>query len=422
MGVQREKLEGAMSRGVTLTTMFVDLDAYFASAEQHLRPALRGRPVGVAPVMASTSCCIAVSYEARPFGIKTGTLVREARRLCPGISIVHARPRWYVKLHHEVLEAAQRVLPVDRVCSIDEFACRLLGPEREPARAMELGQQMQESISAHLSPALRASVGIAPNHLLAKVASAMEKPNGLVMIEPEDIPQKLCDLELRAFPGIGRQMCARFEEAGVRDVAGMYAMSEHQLEHLYGSVLGREWYHQIRGADIPPIVTTRRSLGHEHVLPPNLRTPQGARGVLVRLITKAAARLRKEGYWASRMTIIVRFTDGGRWKRQMKLSPTRDTHAFLHAFVRMWESLPAGTILLVGVVLTELSNDASTPIPMFGTEHQSVRLSDAMDRVNQRYGYDAVYPASMHATKKSAPMRISFTTVPDLELPDRHEE
>ena len=123
------------------------------------------------------------------------------------------------------------------------------------------------------------------------------------------------------------------------------------------------------------------------------------------------------------MTVVVRFTGGGKWKRQAKLPPTRDTRALLHAFVPMWEGLPTtGVIFLVGVVLTELSNDASTPIPMFTPERQSVLLSEVMDRVNQRYGYDAVYPASMHGAKRSAPMRISFSTVPDLDFPDRHEE
>ncbi|MHC4976249.1 MAG: DNA polymerase Y family protein [Planctomycetota bacterium] len=422
MGAVREKLEGARARGVALTTMFVDLDAYFASAEQHFRPALRGRPVGVAPVMAGTSCCIAVSYEARPYGIRTGTLVRDARRMCPGISIVHARPKWYVKLHHDVVEAAQRVLPVARVCSIDEFACRLVGREREADRAWELGVRMRESIRAGTSEALGVSVGIGPNHLLAKVASAMNKPNGLVMIEPDDLPECLFDLELRDFPGIGRRMAGRLEAVGVVDVEGMYALGEHEMERVFGGVLGREWYHQIRGVDIAPVVTTRRSLGHEHVLPPHLRNPDGARGVLVRLVTKAASRLRLEGYWAGRMTIIVRFVEGGGWKCERKLSPTRDTPAFVRALASMWKRVPTGEILKVGVVLTELTNDESTPMPLFGTEMSNLRLSEALDRVNGRYGYDALYPASMHATRKSAPMRIAFSKVPDLEFPDCHEE
>ncbi|MFG0258612.1 MAG: DNA polymerase, partial [Phycisphaerales bacterium JB043] len=309
-----------------------------------------------------------------------------------------------------------------RVCSIDEFACRLVGDERDQDRAWELGCRVRESIKGHTSEALGVSVGVGPNHLLAKLASAMNKPNGQVMIAPEDLPECLFDLELRDFPGIGRRMVTRFEASGVRCVEDMYALSEAEMERVFGGVLGREWYHQIRGVDIAPVVTTRRSLGHEHVLPPSLRTPEGARGVLVRLLTKASSRLRKEGYWASRITIMVRFTDGGRWKCEKKLAPTRDTSAFMRALALMWSALPEGVILLVRVVLTELSNDESTPMPLFDGERASLRLSEALDRVNGRYGYDALYPASMHATRRSAPMRIPFTTVPDLDLPDNHVE
>ncbi len=179
-----------------LTTLWVDMDAYFASAEQHLRPELRGRPVGVVPVFtpdgrpAETSCCIASSYQARPSGVKTGTLVRDARRLCPGIRFVHARPAEYVRLHHAILAAVDTVVPVDRVYSIDEFACRLMRNERSPERAAELGMQIKHAIRARFSDALTCSIGVAPNRLLAKVAADMRKPDGLTVLRLEELPRR----------------------------------------------------------------------------------------------------------------------------------------------------------------------------------------------------------------------------------------
>src|ERR1700693_1845085 len=107
--------------------LFVDLNSYFASVEQQDRPELRGRPVGVVPMLADTTVLIAASYEAKAFGVRTGTNVGDAKRMCPGIELVEARHELYVEYHHKVVEAVESCLPVPAVCSIDEMACRLMG-------------------------------------------------------------------------------------------------------------------------------------------------------------------------------------------------------------------------------------------------------------------------------------------------------
>src|SRR5262245_20244500 len=125
-------------RPVGLNYLFVDMNSYFASVEQHERPELRGRPVAVVPVKAETTCCIAASYEAKRFGVKTGTMVRDARQMCPELCVVEARPRRYVETHHRIVEAVESCLPVATVMSIDEMICKLLGGEREPGAAVTL--------------------------------------------------------------------------------------------------------------------------------------------------------------------------------------------------------------------------------------------------------------------------------------------
>ena len=111
-----------------LDWLFLDMNSFFASAEQHLQPALRGKPVAVVPTMTDRTCCIAVSYEARPYGIKTGTNVGEARRRCPGLRVVAGRHEDYVRIHHQIIAAVETVLPVTKVCSIDEMVCQLSPP------------------------------------------------------------------------------------------------------------------------------------------------------------------------------------------------------------------------------------------------------------------------------------------------------
>ncbi len=125
--------------GPSVNWLFVDLNSYFASVEQQVRPELRGRPVGVVPAMVDTTCCIAASYEAKAFGVRTGTIVADAKKICPEIVLVEGRHDLYTEFHHKVVEAVESCVPVTAVCSIDEMACRLMGRERALRAALDLG-------------------------------------------------------------------------------------------------------------------------------------------------------------------------------------------------------------------------------------------------------------------------------------------
>jgi DNA polymerase IV len=190
--------------GPCLNWLFIDLNSYFATVEQEVRPELRGRPIAVVPMMADTTCCIAASYEAKAFGVKTGTLVADARRMCPEIALVEARHELYVDYHHRVVDAVESCLPVTAVLSIDEMACRLTGRERPLISALELGRNVKARISERVGPMLRSSVGLATNRYLAKIASDMEKPDGLVALPLDILPEALSHLTLRDLPGIDR--------------------------------------------------------------------------------------------------------------------------------------------------------------------------------------------------------------------------
>ena len=135
-----------------LNWRFVDLNSYFASCEQQDRTDLRGQPVAVVPMMADTTCCIAASYEAKAYGVKTGTIVADAKRLCPSIILVEARHELYVDYHHRIVEAVESCLPVTAVLSIDEMACRLMGRERPLLAALELGRKVKARIQEQVGP------------------------------------------------------------------------------------------------------------------------------------------------------------------------------------------------------------------------------------------------------------------------------
>src|SRR6185437_6694085 len=157
-----------------LPWLLLDLNSYFASVEQELRPELRGRPIAVVPVMADTTCSIAASYEAKAFGVRTGTRVSDAKQMCPGIVLVEGRHEVYVDYHNRIVEAVEQCVPVSAVLSIDEMASSLVGREQPLSAALNLAQRIKASIRENVGSTLRCSIGLAPNRYLAKIASDME--------------------------------------------------------------------------------------------------------------------------------------------------------------------------------------------------------------------------------------------------------
>ncbi len=404
---------------MSLHYLFVDMNSFFASAEQQLRPELRNRPVAVSPVAAETTCCIAASYEAKRYGVKCGTPVHQARRMCPGIRIVPARPELYIELHDQIKVAVETVLPVERPLSIDEFACRLSSDKRQPDAAWQLAQQVKLAIHRRVGEYLRSSIGIAPNQFLAKVAADMQKPDGLTLIQNHELPQRLYNLELIDLPGIGSRMRGRLERARILQVEQLCGLSEAELSRLWGSkIAGSNWWHQLRGYDLPIAATHRSSVGNSHVLPPELRTPQLARGVLIRLLHKAAARLRHIRYFARSISVSVDCLGDQACHRGVRMTPCHDTLKLIEFASRLWTDQLPGSPIRVSVVLGDLIPARSVPRLLFEEDRNLSALAETMDRVNHRYGAHAVYFAGMHGRQETVHTAIAFNQIPDLELAD----
>ena len=258
--------------------LFLDLNAFFASCEQQEAPALRGKPVIVVQTLTDSAVAIAASYAAKAFGIKTGTVVREARRLCPAVIAVQANHRLYTDYHERILKAVDTCLPVEKVMSIDEMACRLMGTERQVAVARELAFKVKRALREQVGECLTCSIGIAPNVFLGKVGSDLQKPDGLVVITHDDLPDILLGLELQEIYGIGERMEQRLHRAGIFTVAELWQASPMRLRRVWGGINGLLFHQMLHGVDIqPPSSRFAKSMGHQHVLEPELRTNEGAR-------------------------------------------------------------------------------------------------------------------------------------------------
>ena len=398
-----------------LRWLFLDLNSYFASIEQELRPELRAKPVGVVPVMADTTCCIAASYEAKAFGVKTGTLVSEARKLCPQIQLIEARHQVYVEYHHKIVQAMESCLPVSVVMSIDEMAFRLIGEERAVENAVEIARRMKRALREQVGSTLRCSVGVAPNRFLAKVGSGMQKPDGLVVIKPSDLPDLLFSLDPQDLPGIGRRMHKRLQKSGIKTTRQLCALSKQEMRQIWNGVVGERFWHWLRGDDlIETAGQQRRTVGHSHVLPPELRTVEGARAVAQKLVHKAGTRLRKMGYWADGFAVYVRIGYELVWSEKIRLVECQDTLTLLEALHTLWRQYPS-TLKKptgIGICLYDLVPEDVHTLGLF-EDVKRTRLASAIDQINAKYGTDTVYFGGIHDVRSAAPTRIAFTSIPD---------
>jgi len=398
-----------------LRYLFVDMNAYFASVEQQDHPELRGRPVGVVPVVAETSCCIAASYEAKAQGVRTGTPVWEARRLCPGIVLALARPERYCQVHTKIVQAVGRCIPVTKILSVDEMTCKLMGDEQKPENATRIAQEIKRAIKATAGDTLRCSIGVGPSTMLAKVAGDMMKPDGLTFLHPEGLPGNLYGLKITDFPGIGPRMEKRFQRYGITTTQQLLQLKESSLAVIWGSKVHAErWYALLRGEDVADAPTRRRTVGHEHILAPELRTDDGSRGVLVRLIHKAAARLRTMDYWTDSFGVGVTHLDGPPWSASVRMPLCQDTLNLLLIFAKIWDERPRGghTPLKVSMTLAGLTPSACATPSLFERDHRLTKVSHVMDQVNRTFGKNSLHFGTLFGAEDSAPVRVSFNTVP----------
>ena len=402
-----------------LNSLFLDFNSYFASVEQQLSPELRGKPIAVVPMIADSTATLAASYEAKAMGVKTGTRIYDAKKMCPNLILVKARHTEYVQFHHQLVDVVNSVIPVKRVMSIDEMVCDLMGSQRAQDVAVGLAHTIKKTIAQQVGTEMRCSIGIAPNDYLAKTATDMQKPDGLVVIRQTDLPDILFPLELRDLVGVGRKMYDRLYKSGIYTVEMLCNAPKHVLASVWGGIEGERMWARLRGEQTPWIETHKSSISHEHVLGPAQRTRAGAEGVLHRLLQKAATRLRSYGLVTGLITISVRHQDQTKFKRSVRVTATQDIlqlTMLLTTTLREWQFDESTKPLKVRVELTKLSVAGSTPIPLFddvGPAREKLNVS--LDKLNAKYGKNTVYVGTAWNALSAAKTHIAFNHIPDVD-------
>ncbi len=394
-----------------LRWLVLDLNSFFASCEQQEDAALRGQPVAVVPMLTDSTCAIAASYEAKAFGIKTGTPVWEAKQRCPRLRVVPARPKLYVEYHHHILAAIESCAPVEDVMSIDEVACRLDRVQQAPEAACRLAVAMKAAIRARVGTCMTSSVGIASNKLLAKLASDMQKPDGLVVLHPDNMPEAILHLKPEAICGIGPNMAARLRQAGIHDMAGLWAADAQWLRRIWNGVMGLRFHALLHGADLPSPHHPQRSLGHQHVLAPEDRDMGRATPVIRQLLTRAAMRLRSDAFYCRRLILDVKWQhDLGYHVEEARFQETQDTGFLLRVLMPLWQSAPRLRPLRVGVTLADLVPQAAHQPDLFDRPKPAA-LTATIDKINGKVGRGTLAYGSALPAMTS---KIAFHRVPEL--------
>jgi len=419
--------------------LHIDLNSFFASVEQQLHPEFRNRPLAVVPTLADTTCCIAASYEAKALKIKTGTQVGEAKRICPEIILVEGNHSTYAEFSHKISAAVERCCPVAHTPSIDEMVCQLIGREGEPPRARSIALSIKQAIRDDVGETLLCSVGMAPNRYLAKIASDMQKPNGLIGLLPSQLPRAIAHLELRDLPGIGARTELRLNAKGITTMQQLLDLDRKGMHSLWNSVWGDRMYHWLRGADsgddgAPLASDVQKSLGHSHVLGPHHRSDAGAWAVAHKLLHKAAMRLRMEHFYSGSLAVTIRFAltreqatrmkskqhfsglKHSGWAMEARFRDCQDTLTLLEVLRTLWSKRPVGPEFqkpfFVGITMRNLIPENEHQAELFTDPDNRAHLSATMDKLNLKFGHTTVHFAGMLPARDSAPTRIAFTQIP----------
>jgi DNA polymerase-4 len=375
--------------------LHVDMDAYYASVEERDRPELVGKPVIVGGTPEGRGVVAAANYAARKFGVHSAMPAATALRLCPQAIVLRPRMSYYAEISDQIRAIFHRYTPLVEPLSLDEAFLDVAGCEALFGPAPEIGRRIKQEIRDELR--LTASVGVAPNKFLAKIASDLNKPDGFLIVEPGTEQQFLDPLPISRLWGVGKATGREFERVGVETIGQLRRLSLEFLEQRFGRH-GAHLWRLAHGIDERRVVPDReaKSISHETTFAADIRDMETLRAWLLQLTEQVAWRLRKHDLCGGTVQIKVRYGDFHTITRAASLpQPTNVTHEIWEAAARLLaERLPerALRIRLLGVGVSGLAPAGQGQLTLFAdpVHKDHARVDQAVDSIRQRFGTAAV--------------------------------
>ena len=331
--------------------------------------------------MTDATCAIAASYEAKAYGVQTGTMIYEAKKLCPELICVEANHENYVEYHHKILAEIDKYIPVEIISSIDEVACKLIGSQKQEEKARKLAKIIKIGLQKNIGEYIRCSIGIAPNRFLAKTASNLEKPDGLQILYSKDVPERIKHFKLSDLTGIGRAMEYKLNKSGILSISELYNIPPKHMRKIWGNVQGEKFWYMLRGQEIADIKTERKTIGHSHVLEPKWRNIELAEKVMSRLLLKAASRLRRMNYYSSKLSLNIKTEKGLRLEGKSTFYSACDNKTLLEESKKIWEKLILNDFMRTDFNKNSTKEDLKNNLKTLSKELEKIINTDQTNEV-----------------------------------------
>ena len=388
--------------------LHVDMDAFYASVEQLDHPELEGRPVivGADPRNgAGRGVVAACSYEARKFGIHSALPISQAWRRCPQGSYVRPRIARYQEISREIMAVFGNYTDLVEPLSIDEAFLDVTGSTTLLGSAEDIARKIKEQI--HHETGLRASVGVATNKFLAKVASDLDKPDGMVVVPEDGADAFLCHLPISKLWGVGPKTAARLGRLGIGTIGELAEIEKSTLARSLGSS-GEHLWELAHGHDDRAVTPNwePKSISNETTFAEDTRSKEQLAATLRRLSDKVAARLRKQNFRTRTIALKLRYASFATYTRQTSLpDPTNDPDTIFERVRALFEKFSLDeSIRLIGVGTSNLMSEGQGPaqLKLFASSHQDrEKLSRALDEIHKRFGEDSLHRASDLSSQNS---------------------
>ncbi len=388
------------------TILHVDMDAFYASVEQRDNPEFRGKPVivGAAPRLGRGRGVVsAASYEARKYGIHSAQPISRAYRLCPFGIFLPVRGRRYVQVSRNIMDIFQSFTPQVQAVSLDEAFLDMTGCERLFGPAEGVGREIKKRIRDQ--EGLTASVGIGHNKLVAKIASDLEKPDGFVVVRPEDVQEFLSALPVKKLWGIGKKTEEKLAMLGIKTVGDLASVPKKTLMDMAGK-MGQVLWNHARGIDDSPVISDReaKSVSNEITYSNDVDDRSKHLETLLTLSEKVGYRLRQHE-WVGRTVILkVRMEDFSTYVRHTTLpKPIYLSEAIYSEVYTLYDNLDVHqAIRLLGVGMTQLSSARKQQLMLFDEEDEKRRrVTEAVDILKARFGEGVIGRGGMIKNEKS---------------------
>lgn len=377
-----------------LDIMHIDMDAFFAAVEQLDNPELKGKPVIVGGTHLDNRGVVSTaSYEARKYGVHSAMAIVEAKRLCPDGIFVSGRMKRYQEISANIFDIFKGFTPLVEKISIDEAFLDLTGCHKLFGDSYQIGSKIKNKIKEELG--ITASIGLAPNKFLAKLASDMDKPDGFFIIEEDQIDNILEPLSVRKIWGVGKKSAELLESRGIKTIRDLKQLSQNDLKALFGKS-GTKLYKLCRGIDNRRVSTEEevKSISHEETFIEDLADKDSIYAHLMEMSERVSRRMRKKGLRGSTIFIKIRYADFKTYTRRSTIADfINDTDTIYRVGKNLVKRLLNKPVRLLGIGVSNLKKNETTQLSLFDSKKKIEGITKTIDKIKDNFGEKGIFRA-----------------------------